>query len=68
MVLQSLRAHVNQPHKKTSPGWIEGIIKYALQSGLSIDDVRAQMIHVQPTDDISWKRYQELQKMLDDFP
>jgi len=68
MVLQSFRTRVRQPHKKTSPRWLEGIIKYALQSGLSIEDVRAQMIHVQPTDDMSWERYRELQKMLDDFP
>lgn len=68
MVLQSFRTYVNQPHKKTSLKWLEGMIGYALQSGLSIGEVGAQMIHVQPIDDMSQGRYRELEKMLGNLP
>lgn len=68
MIVQSFRTWVNQSHKRTSLRWLEGMIKYVLDSGLSIEEVRTQMIYVEPTDDMSSERYRELQKMLDDFP
>lgn len=67
-ILQGFRAYVNQPHKKTSLKWLEGMIRSGLQSGLSIEDARAQIIHVQPIGAMSWERYRELEKMLGNLP